>query len=201
VLLVCGAALLATGLVRHFGTVIALHTALDPGVGGSIALLLGQLAFVPSALVWATSYALGSGFVLGAGSMVAPPGTELGMLPGVPLLGALPRPGPGDPALLGLLASGVLAGAVAAAIVVRSRPAARFDASSLIGGLAAVLAAGLFVVMGWAAGGDLGATRLTGLGPRLLPLLVMAGTTMGLAGLLTGTVLGVARHVRRRSVG
>jgi hypothetical protein len=64
-----------------------------------------------------------------------------------------------------------------------------------------VLAAGLFVVMGWAAGGDLGATRLTGLGPRLLPLLVMAGTTMGLAGLLTGTVLGVARHVRRRSVG
>ena len=53
-----------------------------------IALLLAQLALVPNALVWAASYALGAGFVMGAGSVVAPAGTELGMLPGLPLLGA-----------------------------------------------------------------------------------------------------------------
>ena len=194
-----GAALLVTGLVRHFGTVRALHSALDPGVGGSIALLLAQLALVPNALVWAASYALGAGFVMGAGSVVAPAGTELGMLPGLPLLGALPSPGPGDPALLWWLGSGVLAGAVAAGIVIRSRPAARFDASSLVGGLAGVLAAGVFVVLGWAASGDLGAVRLTDLGPRLWPLLVMSTTTMGLAGLLTGVVLAVVRHIRARS--
>jgi hypothetical protein len=198
VLLACGAALLVTGLVRHLGTVRALHSALDPGVGGSIALLLAQLALVPNALVWAASYALGAGFVMGAGSVVAPAGTELGMLPGLPLLGALPSPGPGDPALLWWLGSGVLAGAVAAGIVIRSRPAARFDASSLVGGLAGVLAAGVFVVLGWAASGDLGAVRLTDLGPRLWPLLVMATTTMGLAGLLTGVVLAVVRHIRAR---
>jgi hypothetical protein len=197
-LLACGAALLSTGLIRHFETVTALHTALDPGVGGSIALLLAQLAVVPSAMVWAASYALGSGFAVGAGSVVAPAGTELGMLPGLPLLGALPGAGPGDPAVLWWLGSGVLAGAVAAGIVIRSRPAARFDANSLVGGLAGVLAAGVFVGLGWAAGGDLGSVRLTDLGPRLWPLLVMATTTMGLAGLLTGLVLGLVRHVRAR---
>jgi hypothetical protein len=199
VLLACGAALLVTSLIRHLDTVTALHSALDPGIAGSIALLLAQLALIPNALVWAASYAMGSGFAVGAGSVVTPAGTELGMLPGLPLLGALPGPGPGDPALLWWLASGVFAGAVAARIVVRSRPAARFDASGLVGGLAGVLAAGVFVGLGWAAGGDLGAVRLTDLGPRLLPLLVMGATTMGLAGLLTGVVLGLVRHVRARS--
>ena len=176
-----------------------MHAALDPGIAGSIALLLAQLALVPNAVAWAASYALGSGFVVGAGSVVAPAGTELGMLPGLPLLGALPAAGPGDPAVLWWLASGVLAGAVAAVIVVRARPAGRFDSSSLVGGLAGVLAAVVFVGLGWAAGGDLGALRLTGLGPRLGPLLVMAPTTMGLAGLLTGLVLSLVRHVRTRS--
>jgi hypothetical protein len=198
-LLACGAAVLATGLIRHVHTVTALHTALDPGVSGSIALLLAQLALVPNAMVWATSYALGSGFAVGAGSVVAPAGTQLGMLPGLPLLGALPGAGPGDPAVLWWLVSGVLAGAAAAAIAVRSRPAARFDASSLVGGLAGVLAAGIFVGLGWAAGGDLGSARLTDLGPRLWPLLVMTATTMGLAGLLTGVVLGLVRPIRATS--
>jgi Family of unknown function (DUF6350) len=199
VLFASGAALLATGLIRHFDRVSALYAALDSGVAGGIALLLAQLAVVPNALVWAASYALGSGFVVGAGSVVAPAGTELGMLPGVPLLGALPAAGPGHPALLWWLASGVLAGAVAAWVVVQSRPALRLDLCCLFGGLAAVLAAGVFVGLGWAAGGDLGAVRLTGLGPRLGPLLVMAVTTMGLSGVLTGLTLGLVHHLRTRS--
>ena len=115
------------------------------------------------------------------------------------MLGALPGVGPGSPLLLIWLVAGALAGGMAAALVVRSRPALRFDASSLVGGLVAVLSALVFVGLGWAAGGDLGVQRLTGLGPRLLPLLVMAGTTMGLAGLLTGLVLGLLR-LRRRPV-
>ena len=196
VLLVFGAALVLTGLIRHLDRVTALHSALDPGVAGSIALLLAQLAVAPNALVWAAAYALGSGFVVGPGSVVAPAATELGMLPGLPLLGALPGVGPGSPVLLVWLASGALAGGLAAILVVRARPAMRFDASGLVGGLAGVLAALVFVLLGWAAGGDLGMVRLAGLGPRLLPLLVMAGTTMGLAGLLTGLMLGLLRQRR-----
>jgi hypothetical protein len=197
VLLVFGAALLLTQLIRHLDRVAAMHTALDPGVAGGIALLMAQLALLPNALVWVATYALGSGFVVGAGSVVSPAATELGILPGLPLLGALPGVGPGSPLLLVWLVSGVLAGALAAVLVVRSRPGLRFDASSLVGGLAAVLAALVFVLLGWAAGGDLGVTRLTGLGPRLVPLLVMAVTTMGLAGMLTGLVVGLLRLRRR----
>ncbi len=193
VLLVCGAALVLAQLIRHLDRVTALHEALNPGVAGGIALLLAQLALVPNALVWAAAYALGSGFAVGAGSVVAPAATELGLLPGLPMLGALPAAGPGSPVLLFWLAAGALAGGLAATLVVRARPAMRFDASSLAGGLVGVLAGVVFVALGWAAGGDLGVVRLTGLGPRLLPLLVMAGTTMGLAGLLTGLVLGLLR--------
>ena len=200
VLLVCGAALVLTQLVRHLDRVTALHQALNPGVAGGIALLLAQLALVPNALVWAAAYALGSGFGVGAGSVVAPAATELGILPGLPLLGALPAAGPGSPVLLLWLAAGALAGGLAATLVVRSRPAMRFDTSSLAGGLAGVLAGLVFVALGWAAGGDLGVLRLTGLGPRLLPLLVMAGTTMGLSGLLTGLALGLLRLRRPSAV-
>ena len=199
VLSVFGAALVLTGLIRHLDRVSALHAALNPGVAGGIALLTVQLALVPNAVVWAAAYALGSGFAVGTGSVVAPAATELGMLPGVPLLGALPGAGPGSPLLLLWLVAGALAGGLAATLVVRSRPSLRFDACSLVGGLTAVLAALVFVVLGWAAGGDLGVTRLTGLGPRLLPLLVMATTTLGLAGLVTGLVLGLLR-LRRRPV-
>ena len=200
VLLVCGAALVLTQLIRHLDRVTALHQALNPGVAGGIALLLAQLALVPNALVWAAAYALGSGFAVGTGSVVAPAATELGLLPGLPLLGALPAAGPGGPVLLFWLAAGALAGGLAATLVVRSRPAMRFDASSLAGGLTGALAGVVFVALGWAAGGDLGVVRLTGLGPRLLPLLVMAGTTMGLAGLLTGLALGLLRLRRPAEV-
>jgi hypothetical protein len=69
------------GLWLHLSRVAALHAALQPGVAGGIALLLLQLAFAPNALVWSASYALGSGFSLGAGSVVAPAVIELGILP------------------------------------------------------------------------------------------------------------------------
>ena len=198
VMLAAGASVLVTGLIRHLDRVEALFDALGPGVAGGIALLMVQFAFVPNAFVWSGSYALGAGFSLGTGSVVAPAGTELGILPGIPMLGALPAAGPGGVAQLWWLAAGVLAGAIAAWIVVRSRPAARFDETSLVGGLAGVLAGALFTGLAWAASGDLGILRLADLGPRLLPLLVMGVTTMGLAGMITGLLLGIGRRLRNR---
>ena len=197
-MLAAGAAVLLTGLVRHLDRVDALFAALGPGVAGGIALLMIQLAFAPNAFVWAGSYALGSGFSLGTGSVVAPAGIDLGILPGIPMLGALPATGPGGVQQLWWLGAGVLAGAIAAWIVVRSRPAARFDETSLVGGLAGVLSGVVFTGLAWAAGGDLGSLRLADLGPRLLPLLVMGVTTMGLAGMITGLLLGIGRRLRTR---
>lgn len=195
-LLVAGAAVLVTGLLVHLDRVTALSQALDTGVAGGIALLLLQLAFAPNALIWSGSYALGAGFTLGGGSVVAPAATTLGILPGLPLLGALPTNGPGSVVELWWLAAGALAGVAAAWVVVRSRRRARFDLTSLVGGLAGGLAAVVFVGLAWATSGDLGTVRLAGLGPRLLPLLVLAGSTMGLSGLIAGLVLALVRRRR-----
>ncbi|WP_375429759.1 DUF6350 family protein [uncultured Friedmanniella sp.] len=199
VLVASGAAVLITAVVRHLDRVTALQEQLHPGVTGAIALLGAQLALAPNAFVWATSYALGGGFTLGNGSIVAPGGTDLGVLPGLPLLGALPGEGPGPVVALWWLAAGVLAGTVAAWLVVRARPQARFDETSLVGGLAGLTGGLVFVGLAWAASGDLGILRLSGLGPLLLPLLVMAVTTLGLSGMVTGLALGLGRRRSRRT--
>jgi hypothetical protein len=197
VLLGAGAAVLVVGLARNLDRVTALHEALAPGLAGGVTLLVAQLALAPNAVVWAASYALGGGFTLGNGSLVSPSSTELGVVPGLPLLGALPAEGPGPATALWWLGAGVLAGAVAAWLVVRGRPQARFDETSLVGGLAGVLGGLVFVALAWASRGDVGTVRLTGLGPLLLPLLVMAVTTLGLAGMVTGLALGLWRRFRR----
>ncbi len=198
-----GAALLTASLVVHLGRVRELIASVEPGVAGGIALLLAQWAFVPNAVVWAASYALGAGFSLGAGTVVAPASTDLGLLPSIPLLGALPQAGPGSVSQAWWLAAGVLAGAVAAWITVRegarrSSGPWRVDLASLVGGLAGVASALVFVGIAWACSGDLGALRLAGLGPRLLPLLVMGCSTMGLAGMITGLLLRVIPRRRPR---
>jgi hypothetical protein len=118
-------------------------------------------------------------------------------VPGLPLLGALPASGASSATQLWWLASGVVAGALAAWIVVRRGPAARFDETALVGGLSGLLAGLVFVCLAWASGGDLGAVRLTALGPRLLPLLIMAPTTMGLAGVIVGFFVGLLRRRHR----
>ena len=194
VVLVAGAALLVTSLGTHRERVQALHVALEPGVAGAIALLLLQLAFAPNALVWSASYALGPGFSLGAGSVVAPGGTQLGMVPAIPLLGALPMAGPGDVAQLWWLTAGAISGAIACCLALAGRPALRFDQASLRGGAYGLLAGTVFAGLAWAASGDLGTLRLTDMGPRLLPLLVMACTTMGLSGMITGLAWGLIRR-------
>jgi hypothetical protein len=82
-------------------------------------------------------------------------------------------------------------------MVLGSGPVPRFDRASLAGGVCGLLAGAVFAGLAWAASGDLGTLRLADLGPRLFPLLVMAGTTMGLSGLITGLALGCAARAGR----
>lgn len=196
VMLTGGVAALVAALINELGRVEQLTRALDTGVAGGVALLVVQLAFAPNLVIWAASYTVGAGFSLGPGVLVSPAETHLGLLPGVPVLGALPAEGPGHPMQLLWLAVGVGAGALAAWLVTRARPAARFDETSLVGGLAGVLAGLLFVGFGWASSGDLGTLRLVALGPNLLVLAAMAVTVMGLSGLVVGLVLDLLRRPR-----
>ena len=192
-----GAAVLATGLALNLERLTAMIDSLDAGLVGNLALLLGQLAYAPNAVVWAASYAIGPGFTLGNGSLVSPAATELGLLPSIPLLTAVPDVGPGGVSHLWWLALGVAAGAVAATLVVLARPSARFDETTLVGGLSGVLTGVVFTGVAWLTSGDLGSELLSGLGPQLLPVLVMATSTMGLSGAVCGLLLGLWRRPRR----
>ncbi len=189
-----GAAVLATGLALNLERMTTMLAALDAGVIGNIALLVGQLAYAPNAIVWAASYAIGPGFTLGNGSIVSPAATELGALPAIPFLTAVPDVGPGGVSHLWWLALGVAAGAVAATLVVLARPTARFDETTLVGGLSGVLAGVAFTGVAWLTSGDLGSDLLSGLGPQLVPVLVMSTSTMGLSGAICGLVLGLWRR-------
>jgi len=198
VLVLAGIAVLTAGIVVNADRVGSLAGGLGAGVVGGIALWAAQAAFAPNIVIWCASYALGAGFRIGQGSVVAPSDSSLGLLPSIPVLGALPDSGPGSVWNLLWLLSGVAAGAVAAVLVVRRRPAARPDETTLVGGLAAVLAALVFTGLAWTTGGDLGDGRLAGAGPRLLELLVMSCTLLGLSGMISGLLLGVIGLLRRR---
>ena len=200
VLLLAGTAVLVLGLATGWDRVVGLDGALHAGAAGTALLVVIQASVLPNALVWSGSYALGAGFSLGTGSVVAPAATSLGVLPGLPLLGALPAAGPGSTSQLWWLVAGAVAGALAAWLALRGGVTRRFDASTLVGGLAGVSAALVFTGLAWTTSGDLGSLRLTGLGPRLVPLLVMSTTTLGLSGMLTGAVTGVVQHLRRPEV-
>lgn len=109
------ALLTAVALFARGGEVIALFESAHVDALGATILTLGQLAYLPTLVVWAMSFIAGPGFLLGAGTAVAPAGTQVGVLPGIPVLGAVPETLSPWLLLLALLpvAIGVFAGWIA----------------------------------------------------------------------------------------
>lgn len=163
---------------------------LDAGVVGVLLLTALHLMYLPNLVLACASWALGAGLTLGDGSLITVAGTDVGLLPAIPVLGALPGTG----GHYWWLLLGVVAGALAGVAVALARPRARFDETALTGGLSGVLA-GLVVAAacGLAAGG-LGDGRLAHLGARFPELLIYAPTILGLAGLAGGLITGLIRR-------
>jgi len=162
-LFIVGAMLVAASAIANSARIAALAEALDPGLLGGTLLALAGAAFAPNAALWAATFALGPGFAVGTGTSVGPGGVELGIVPALPALGALPADVGGPAAwlvLLGPVAVGVLAG-----IVVHRRSSGD---SKRVAGDALATAAGAAVAMAVLAllsGGSAGAARLAVVGP------------------------------------
>jgi hypothetical protein len=113
-----GALLLGVSLVWHGGAARGTFLQLTEGWSGRFAVLLLCVALVPNAAVWAATYALGPGFVLGAGHVVGPlSSAQAPLLPPFPLLAAVPDAGVGGPANWGAGAVPVAAGVVVGCFV------------------------------------------------------------------------------------
>lgn len=85
------AVVVAALLLLSFAPVISLYESLQPGIWGIITLSIGQLALLPTAIVWAATWLVGPGFALGTGALVSPLGTTLQAAPALPLLGIIPQ--------------------------------------------------------------------------------------------------------------
>ena len=117
-LIALGALVTAVGLALRGSEIIALFEAAHLDLLGVIVVSLGQLAYLPTLIVWGAAYAAGPGFALGAGTAVSPGGTSLGVVPGIPVLGIVPE---APSAWLLLLALGVVAVGALAGWIARAR--------------------------------------------------------------------------------
>jgi Family of unknown function (DUF6350) len=194
--IVGGCLALLTALVQGRARITELSTSLGADPAGGFVLVLGELAYLPNLVLWAASWVLGAGFSLGDGSVVSPMLTHLGLLPAVPVLGAIPGQSSDRWVTVAWLLVGVSAGVVAAWTAVAPRRRARFDETSLIGGLAGVVAGVAVTVVAVASRGNLGIGRLVGIGPRPFELFVMSCSLLGISGMAGGLVIGLV--ARRR---
>lgn len=94
IMLVAGAVIVLGAVAVNFGQVGELSGVLSPGFVGGLLLLLIQGLYLLNAVIWGMAYIAGPGFAVGTGTLVAPTGVQLGTVPSLPILGALPEAGP-----------------------------------------------------------------------------------------------------------
>ncbi|WP_237187262.1 DUF6350 family protein [Rothia nasimurium] len=194
-----GALLLVVTLFWHWDDVVSLYQTLHAGAVGGLALTLLQLGLLVNLVVYSMAWSSGAGFALGTGTSVDLTGTNVGVMPSLPVLGALPHASEpwGYLALAVPLAAGALGGwwffregenhfDEWLSLKIRFRWLS-WPLSTL--GLAVLTLLPTFLLttlLGWAANGSLGLGRFTAIGPRPLifgafsAVLLAAGTMLGL---------------------
>jgi hypothetical protein len=152
-------------VVARWSTEASLAHAVSSGAGDIVGLVLVSLAYLPNLLVWTLSYDVGPGFSIGIGGSVDAWSSGAALLPGIPLLGAVPPDAPAAAPLLLLVP--VLCG-IAASVLLRRRHQLHLldEVVALLGGagVLGLVTVGLCLL----SGGSLGGGRLTALGPPAL---------------------------------
>ncbi|WP_239099928.1 DUF6350 family protein [Phycicoccus sp. CSK15P-2] len=123
-LVVLGTLVIGVAVLLAWPQVAAVQDGLTADRTDVLVLALAQVAALPNLALWVVSLMGGPGFTVVGGAVVSWDGVESGLLPLVPVLGALPQPGPYPvPAALGglavLVGAGVWVGRRAVATVAR----------------------------------------------------------------------------------
>lgn len=183
----------AVALLLRGGEMVALFESLRADALGVVVISLAHLLYLPTLIVWATSWIAGPGFAVGTGTAVSPAGTELGVVPGIPILGLLPETA--SPWVLIVVIAPVAAGAFAGWII-RSRIASERRESgwgpraATAGAIAALAACGTALLSALASG-SMGPGRLSQVGPEPGPVALAVGLEV-LVG--AGILLLAPRH-------
>lgn len=193
--------LYAVLLAVHFSRVTAMLELLDAGVVGSVVLFAICLVLLPNVILYVVSFLAGPGFQLGVGTTIAPTGVDVGNLPALPLLAAVPADGATPSYLLVLTALvPLVAGAVAGLVVARRGLAAEdaealgWDAFALRGGMAALMAGLALLVLMILSGGSAGPGRMAAVGiPGALPAAGVLAAGMAIGAAITAGVVAARR--------
>lgn len=183
-------------LVTHASAVGALNGQLQPGVLGGVVLWLGQLVALPNLLVWSAGWTTGASMHIGAVS-VGSTSVHGGLLPMIPVLGAVPGAGalPMATSLAPLVP--VLLGAF---VGYRSLGKLTTYASLKTKAITAVQAAGMTVaivlVLSWLSTAGVSGGSLDYVGPSLL-LVPLLAVELLLGALLATLFLHWKRALRR----
>lgn len=195
-LLLISSLVTAGAIVFSYARIITLYESLHAEVLGGVVITLAQLLFLPTLVIWTASWLVGPGFALGTGSLVSPLGTQLGPLPAIPVLGALPA-GESTFGFVGLLApiiAGFLVGAILGAGVRRRLEGPRVVVAALLMGVVAGVILG---VLSWFASGGLGPGRLADVGPNPWAVGLWAALEIGVAATI-GVLASGKLPTRRR---
>lgn len=169
----------AAAAFKGASRVSVLHDALAGG--GFIAmagLVLLQIAWVPTMLIWACSWLIGAGFSVGTGTVFAPDRVVAGPAPALPLLGLLPA-APLSTAGLWLplvVTVGAMVAAWRRRAVLNSLRVRH--AVSAAGAAALLVAAGVGLLC-LAASGSVGPGRMTDVGPQVLYTVILVFVEVG----------------------
>ena len=90
ILLGFGFLIFAIAFFTNFGQATLITQVLAPGIFGSLLLLFLNLLYLPNAAMAALSYVSGAGFAVGADTHLSPFTQDIGQIPALPLLAALP---------------------------------------------------------------------------------------------------------------
>lgn len=171
-------------LLVRFADVIALDESIGAGPVGGLALTAAQVLAMPTLVVWAAAWLLGAGVTLGTGSVTGPFAAQVGPLPALPVLGAVPADPPAWAAAVLLVP--VLAGFTAAVLVRRGGATIRaVPLGATTGGVAALLLGGLAAL----AAGSAGPGRFAAVGPDALVVAALALALIGLPAMVGAAVV------------
>jgi hypothetical protein len=189
-------------IVGHYGQIISLYESLQSGLVGGIALTVGQLSIVPNLVIWAASWLLGPGFAIGSGSVVAPIGTQVGLLPALPVLGALPQDAPaiGYAVVVVPVVIGFVVGVLLKPRLTANETSASAGVLVLSGLGVGVVGASVLALLALWSGGAAGPGRLVDMGPDPAAVWIWSALELAPSAVL-GLTVGLTRRLFSRSPG
>ncbi|MEX8033275.1 DUF6350 family protein [Microbacterium sp. 20-116] len=189
-----GAVVVLAGLIARASQVIGLYQASNADGIGATVIALGQLFYLPTLVLWAMSFAAGPGFALGTDTAVTPAATQVGALPGIPVLGAVPDSTSSWLLLLMLLpiAVGALTGWILRSRMPSTTGPEPLGPRSVLAVAVAALTGGMGALAAVVSSGSIGPGRLADTGPQPGPLALTLGleVLVGLAILLLSPRFG-----------